>query len=447
MQFDRHTLVLLVRRPDAPELTDEVAAELQDRHLAYRADLRDRGYLIGGGPLVDQDDERLRGISIMMCDPETARRLSKEDQAVGQSARGRGDDLDGSRGQRPLRGRARAAVDGRGGGGLTTAFTEFYPRWAIPYDGVLFDLFSGLLNSQPAYDEVAGSASLGSRWRGEHSRLSYSAGDYRPLKDLVAEAAERIGLSRDRAPALVARLGELRPWPEAPAVLAQLRATVKIGVVTNCSDEVGRLAAAQVGVPFDVVATAEVAGAYKPRPEPYRLALEALDVNAARTLFVAGSPDDIAGADRVGMPVYWRDRTVASIAAAAPGRLSSTIPSPRFSTRLPPGTNPPRRGHGWTTRLPERLRRRQLDSAHAARIRGRACRRRGPESALDAIERGELDRGPGPRPGRVRPSSAQPEEDSPARFLGWADEVDAEELFESGRAWGISLRRIPSQEA
>jgi 2-haloacid dehalogenase len=73
-----------------------------------------------------------------------------------------------------------------------------------PYDGVLFDLFSGVLNSQPAYDEVAGSASLGSRWRSEHSRLSYLAGDYRPHDDLVAEAAERIGLSPDRASALVA---------------------------------------------------------------------------------------------------------------------------------------------------------------------------------------------------------------------------------------------------
>jgi 2-haloacid dehalogenase len=177
-----------------------------------------------------------------------------------------------------------------------------------PYDGVLFDLFSGLLDSQPAYDEVAGNASQGRRWRSEHSRLTYLAGDYRPHDDLVAEAAKRIGLSPDRAPALVARLGELRPWPEAPAVLAQLRATVKIGVVTNCSDEVGLRAADQVGVPFDVVATAEVAGAYKPRPEPYRFALEALDANATQTLFVAGSPDDIAGADRVGMPVYWHNR-------------------------------------------------------------------------------------------------------------------------------------------
>ena len=74
--------MLLVRRPDAPELTDEEAAELQNRHLAFRADLRDRGVLVGGGPLVDQDDERLRGISSMTCDAETARRLGNEDPAV-----------------------------------------------------------------------------------------------------------------------------------------------------------------------------------------------------------------------------------------------------------------------------------------------------------------------------------------------------------------------------
>jgi 2-haloalkanoic acid dehalogenase type II len=185
------------------------------------------------------------------------------------------------------------------------------------YDGVLFDLFSGLLDSQPAYDEVAGSAALGRRWRSEHSRLCYSAGDYRPHDDLVAEAATRSGLSPDLAPALVARLSELRPWPEAPTVLAQVRATVKIGVVTNCSDEVGRRAAAQVGVPFAVVVTAESAGAYKPRPEPYRLALEALDAAAERTLFVAGSPDDIAGATQVGMPVYWHNRRGIALGARA----------------------------------------------------------------------------------------------------------------------------------
>lgn len=177
-----------------------------------------------------------------------------------------------------------------------------------PYDGVLFDLFSALLDSQPAYDAVAGGPSLGSRWRAEHSRLAYAAGDYRSHDELVAEAGERAGLARDLAPALLARLGELSPWAEAPAVLGRLRATATIGVVTNCSEDLGRRATSQLGVPFDVVATAEAAGAYKPRPEPYRLALEESGLDAARTLFVAGSPADIAGADGVGMPVYWHNR-------------------------------------------------------------------------------------------------------------------------------------------
>jgi uncharacterized protein len=82
MKFDQHTLVLLVRPPDAPELSEEEADALQDAHLAFRADLRDRGYLVAGGPLLDQDDERLRGISVMSVDPATARELCGADPAV-----------------------------------------------------------------------------------------------------------------------------------------------------------------------------------------------------------------------------------------------------------------------------------------------------------------------------------------------------------------------------
>lgn len=82
MQFDHHTLVLLVRPPDAPQLSEEEADELQDRHLAFRADLRDRGVIVAAGPLLEQDDERLRGASIWSVDPETARRISEDDPAV-----------------------------------------------------------------------------------------------------------------------------------------------------------------------------------------------------------------------------------------------------------------------------------------------------------------------------------------------------------------------------
>jgi hypothetical protein len=43
MRFDAHTVVLLVRAPDAPDLPEDAAAAIQDAHLAYQAGLADRG--------------------------------------------------------------------------------------------------------------------------------------------------------------------------------------------------------------------------------------------------------------------------------------------------------------------------------------------------------------------------------------------------------------------
>jgi 2-haloalkanoic acid dehalogenase type II len=177
------------------------------------------------------------------------------------------------------------------------------------YDAVLFDLFTALLDSQPLWDEVAGSADAGARWREEASRVAYSAGPYRPFVETVEEAARRAGVPPERAVELLRGMGEQpRPWPEAPDVLGQLSGRGRIGVVTNCSEELGQRVAARVGVEFDTVVTAEAAGAYKPRPEPYMLALERLGVQPSRALFVAGSPSDITGARGAGMAVYWHNR-------------------------------------------------------------------------------------------------------------------------------------------
>ena len=67
------------------------------------------------------------------------------------------------------------------------------------------------------------------------------------------------------------------------------------------------------------------------------------------------------------------------------------------------------------------------------------------QARLDAIERGEPIGAQKVSDTRAAVFGST-EENSPVRFLGWADEVDAEDLFESGSAWGISLRRIPFQE-
>ena len=80
--FDVFTLVLLRQPADAPAMPDEELDALQARHLAYRAELRRRGLLVANGPLGEQSDVSLRGLSIFACDPDEARRLSDGDPSV-----------------------------------------------------------------------------------------------------------------------------------------------------------------------------------------------------------------------------------------------------------------------------------------------------------------------------------------------------------------------------
>ena len=80
--FDVYTMVLLRRPADAPQMSDKALDELQARHLAYRADLRRQGVLVANGPLGEQTDESMRGLSIYACDLAEAARLSDGDPSV-----------------------------------------------------------------------------------------------------------------------------------------------------------------------------------------------------------------------------------------------------------------------------------------------------------------------------------------------------------------------------
>jgi len=177
------------------------------------------------------------------------------------------------------------------------------------FDAVLCDLLTALLDSWTLWNKVAGSVEDGRKWRAAYLRRTYETGAYRPYEVLVAEAATEAGLSPTLAAQLAARYGELEPWPEVREVLSALRrAGVALGVVTNCSEELGAKAVARTGVEFDIVVTAERAGYYKPDPRPYQMALGELNVAAGRCLFVAGSAYDLLGTSKVGLPTYWHDR-------------------------------------------------------------------------------------------------------------------------------------------
>jgi uncharacterized protein YciI len=80
--FDVYTLVLLRRPADAPDLPEAELDALQAKHLAYRAGLRREGLLVVNGPLDEQSDIAMRGLSIFNCDIDEARRLSDGDPSV-----------------------------------------------------------------------------------------------------------------------------------------------------------------------------------------------------------------------------------------------------------------------------------------------------------------------------------------------------------------------------
>jgi 2-haloacid dehalogenase len=195
------------------------------------------------------------------------------------------------------------------------------------YDAVLFDLLTALVDSWTLWNRVAGNAEDGRRWRAAYLRNTYRAGAYRDYEALVAEAAEEVGLRRHLADELAASYAALQPWPEVPDVLGRLGASVPLGIVTNCSEALGRVAAARTGVDFAVIVTAERAGFYKPHPRPYQIAVDALGVIPERCLFVAGSPYDLFGTSRVGLPAYWHDRIglTAPPNAPAPIRREATL--------------------------------------------------------------------------------------------------------------------------
>lgn len=190
-----------------------------------------------------------------------------------------------------------------------------------------FDLLSALLDSWTVWDGVAaslGRADLGRAWRGRYLEITSTVGRYRPYLSLVAEAATAVGLPEDAAARLERAWDGLRPWPDVPPALGGLE--VPTAVVTNCSVSMGRRAAACVGTPFDVVVTAEEAGAYKPDPAPYRLACERLGHAPREVAFVAGSPFDARGALASGFQVTWVNRLGAPVPAELAGvRIVPTL--------------------------------------------------------------------------------------------------------------------------
>jgi uncharacterized protein YciI len=81
-RFDEHTVIYLVRSPTAPDRSEEELDRLQIEHLTYLNDLNRRGVLIANGPLRDQTDVRMRGMSVYGVPLDEALALARADPMV-----------------------------------------------------------------------------------------------------------------------------------------------------------------------------------------------------------------------------------------------------------------------------------------------------------------------------------------------------------------------------
>ena len=81
-RFDEHTIIFLMRPADPPPFSEEELDRLQTEHLTYLRGLKREGVLVANGPLAEQTDERMRGISIYALPLEAALARANADPMV-----------------------------------------------------------------------------------------------------------------------------------------------------------------------------------------------------------------------------------------------------------------------------------------------------------------------------------------------------------------------------
>ncbi len=104
-------------------------------------------------------------------------------------------------------------------------------------------------------------------------------------------------------------VGDWPAFPDSADALARLRHRFRLGVITNCDDDLFAASNRRLGVTFDWIVTAQQAGSYKPDPHNFELALERIDLPPERILHVAQSLyHDHVTARTFGLSTAWIDR-------------------------------------------------------------------------------------------------------------------------------------------
>jgi 2-haloacid dehalogenase len=141
------------------------------------------------------------------------------------------------------------------------------------------------------------------------------AGPYRRYREILGDGLHRVaaryGIEADdrEAAAFGDSVGDWPAFPDSAATLARLHERFRLGVITNCDDDLFARSAARLATRFDWVVTAQAAGSYKPNPRGFEIAFERIGLPRERILHVAQSLfHDHVPARALGLATVWIDR-------------------------------------------------------------------------------------------------------------------------------------------
>jgi 2-haloacid dehalogenase len=138
---------------------------------------------------------------------------------------------------------------------------------------------------------------------------------YRTYREVLAFAGRRVAAAYGVEPTAAEIddfAGSVVDWPafeDSPAALAALKTRFRLGVLTNCDDDLFAASNRRLGVEFDWVVTAQQARGYKPAISNFELLFERVGLPRARILHVAQSLyHDHVPAKALGLRSVWIDR-------------------------------------------------------------------------------------------------------------------------------------------
>jgi 2-haloacid dehalogenase len=174
-----------------------------------------------------------------------------------------------------------------------------------------------------------------------NAETTLEAGPYRRYREIAGESMATVARAHggEPTPDDVVRLGgsvvDWPPFPDSHDALVRLKSRFRLGVLTNCDDDLFAASNARLGVEFDWIMSAQQVGSYKPDERNFAALTDRLGADGVpkeRILHVAQSLfHDHVPAQRLGFRSVWidrrHDRPGGGATRGAEARPDATFPS------------------------------------------------------------------------------------------------------------------------